>query len=53
MDGGYVLRDGQRPEDVAKMLGDVDTEMVRRHYAPRVKDLDIAHIVVSGRKDSK
>jgi hypothetical protein len=37
------------------MLGHVDTEMVRRHYAPRVKDLDIAHIkhVVSARKDSK
>jgi integrase len=46
------LRDGQRPEDVAKMLGHVDTDMIRKHYAPWVKDLDLAHItrVVSMRK---
>jgi integrase len=46
------LRDGQRPEDVAKMLGHVDTGMIRKHYALWVKDLDLAHItrVVSMRK---
>jgi integrase len=38
------LREGQRPEDVARMLGHVDTLMVRRHYAPWVKELDRAHI---------
>ncbi len=38
------LREGQRPEDVARMLGHVDTAMVRRHYAPWVKELDKAHI---------
>jgi integrase len=46
------LREGQRVEEVAKMLGHVDTEMVRKHYAPWVKDLDLAHItrVVSVRQ---
>ena len=38
------LREGQRPEEVARMLGHVDTEMVLKHYAPWVKDLDTAHI---------
>ncbi len=38
------LKAGQRVEDVARMLGHVDTEMVRRHYAPWVTDLDDAHI---------
>jgi integrase len=38
------LQDGQRPEDVARMLGHVDTEMIRRHYGPWVKQLDEAHI---------
>jgi integrase len=38
------LREGQRPEDVGRMLGHVDTLMVRRHYAPWVKELDKAHI---------
>ena len=38
------LRDGQRPEEVAKMLGHVDTTMVRLHYAPWVQELDTAHI---------
>ena len=44
------LKAGQRPEEVARMLGHVDTEMIRKHYAPWVKDLDDAHIrrVVSG-----
>lgn len=28
------LQSGQRPEDVARMLGHVDATMVRRHYAP-------------------
>lgn len=35
---------GQRPEEVAKMLGHVDTNMVRRHYAPWVAEMDQAHI---------
>jgi hypothetical protein len=26
------------------MLGHSDTNMVRKHYAPWVKDLDLAHI---------
>jgi integrase len=39
-----MLRAGQRPEEVAKMLGHVDTTMVLRHYAPWVDDLDEAHI---------
>lgn len=38
------LREGQRPEEVARMLGHVDTTMVRRHYAPWVPELDDAHI---------
>lgn len=38
------LRAGQRPEEVAKMLGHVNTDMVRKHYAPWVEELDQAHI---------
>jgi integrase len=38
------LRAGQRPEEVARMLGHVDTTMVLKHYAPWVKDLDEAHV---------
>jgi integrase len=38
------LRQGQRVEEVAKMLGHTDAEMVRRHYAPWVKDMDVAHV---------
>jgi integrase len=38
------LKAGQRPEDVARMMGHVDTTMIRKHYAPWVKDLDTAHI---------
>jgi len=38
------LRTGQRPEEVARMLGHVDTTMVRKHYAPWVAELDEAHI---------
>jgi integrase len=38
------LRAGQRPEEVAKMLGHVNTDMVRRHYAPWVEEMDHAHI---------
>lgn len=38
------LRSGQRPEEVAKMLGHVDTAMIRKHYAPWVRELDEAHI---------
>lgn len=38
------LRAGQRPEEVARMLGHVDTTMVRKHYAPWVRELDEAHI---------
>ena len=38
------LKGGQRPEEVARMLGHVDTSMVLKHYAPWVKDLDEAHI---------
>lgn len=38
------LRAGQRPEEVAKMLGHADTTMVRKHYAPWVPELDTAHI---------
>jgi integrase len=38
------LKAGQRPEEVARMLGHVDTTMVLRHYAPWCKDLDEAHI---------
>jgi integrase len=39
-----MLRAGQRPEEVARMLGHVDTTMVLRHYAPWVGDLDDAHV---------
>jgi site-specific recombinase XerD len=39
-----MLIAGQRPEEVAKMLGHVDTKMVLRVYAPWVKELDDAHI---------
>jgi integrase len=39
-----MLVAGQRPEEVAKMLGHVDTKMVLRVYAPWVKELDDAHI---------
>jgi integrase len=38
------LRAGQRPEEVAKMLGYVNTDMVRKHYAPWVEEMDQAHI---------
>jgi integrase len=38
------LRAGQRPEEVAKMLGHVNTDMVRKHYAPWVEEMDQAHI---------
>lgn len=49
------LRDGQRAEEVARMLGHVDTEMVRSHYAPWVKELDTAHIerVISTRSTGR
>jgi integrase len=39
-----MLRAGQRPEEVAKMLGHVDTSMVLRHYAPWVEDLETEHV---------
>jgi integrase len=35
---------GHSPEDVAKMLGHIDTEMLKRSYAPWVKALDDAFI---------
>ena len=38
------LRDGQMPEDVAKMLGHVNADMVRKHYAPWVPDLEEAYL---------
>jgi integrase len=38
------LQNGQRPEEVARMLGHVDATMVRLHYAPWVKELQDAHI---------
>jgi integrase len=38
------LRQGQRVEEVARMLGHTDAEMVRRHYAPWVRDMDVAHV---------
>ena len=38
------LRQGQRGEEVAKMLGHTNAEMVRRYYAPWVKDMDVAHV---------
>ena len=39
------LQNGQRPEEVARMLGHVDATMVRRHYAPFVKELEDTHIL--------
>jgi integrase len=36
---------GQRSEEVAKMMGHVSTEMVRRHYGPWVQEMDEAFIV--------
>jgi integrase len=38
------LCQGQRVEEVAKMLGHSNNNMVRKHYAPWVEDLDLAHI---------
>lgn len=38
------LCDGHMPEDVAKMLGHVNADMVRRHYAPWVPDLEEAYL---------
>lgn len=38
------LVEGQRPEEVAKMLGHANTKMVLKHYAPWVKELDVAHV---------
>jgi site-specific recombinase XerD len=38
------LVQGQRPEEVAKMLGHANTDMVLKHYAPWVKELDSAHV---------
>jgi integrase len=38
------LRNGQRVEEVAKMLGHSNAEMVRRHYAPWLRDMDVAHV---------
>jgi len=35
---------GQRPEELARMMGHVDTKMIYLHYAPFVKALDDAHI---------
>ncbi len=35
---------GQREEDVAKMLGHSNTNMIKKHYAPWVKKLDEAHV---------
>jgi integrase len=39
-----ALNAGQRPEEVAKMLGHKGTHMVLTHYAPWVKERDDAHI---------
>jgi integrase len=39
-----MLIAGQRPEEIAKMLGHVNTKMVLRVYAPWVEGLDQAHI---------
>ena len=33
------LKAGQRPEDVARMMGHVDAEMIRKHYAPWCRTL--------------
>jgi integrase len=38
------LKAGQRPEGVARMTGHVNADMIRKHYAPWVKDLNLAHI---------
>lgn len=38
------LREGHRVEEVAKMLGHMDTKMVLKHYAPGVPSLDNAHV---------
>jgi integrase len=38
------LSEGQMPEDVAKMLGHVNAEMIRRFYAPWVPDLEEAYL---------
>lgn len=38
------LTQGQRPEETAQMLGHIDTEMVRRIYAPWCPRMDEAHI---------
>jgi integrase len=38
------LRNGQRPEEVAKMLGHVNADMVRKHYAPWVPSLEDAYL---------
>ncbi|HKO20668.1 MAG TPA: tyrosine-type recombinase/integrase, partial [Acidobacteriaceae bacterium] len=38
------LCEGQMPEDVAKMLGHVNADMVRKHYAPWVPDLEEAYL---------
>jgi integrase len=35
---------GQRPEAVAKMLGHVNTDIVRKHSAPWVEKMDQAHV---------
>lgn len=35
---------GHQPEQVARMMGHADTQMVRKHYAPWVEDLDAAHV---------
>jgi hypothetical protein len=35
---------GQRPEEVARELGHSGTDLIYRHYAPWVKDMDMAHI---------
>ena len=38
------LCEGQMPEDVAKMLGHVNADMVRKHYAQWVPDLEQAYL---------
>lgn len=38
------LCEGQMPEDVAKMLGHVNAEMIRKHYAPWVPNLEEAYL---------
>lgn len=46
---------GQRPEEVAKMLGHVNTQMLRAHYAPWVPEMDEAHLarVMGVQRDGK